>query len=264
MLNTMDLTKNTSDSTKRIHDQFIDQFREAYFAKGVLLVEGDSDFGIINAYHQDKKNILDKHSISVIKLYGAGNVKTVCDWFQKLQIPVIPILDRDQVSEVQTHSTESWYSNIIWSDKKHLEESVYEQIFQTQEVEIWRELSSFTPNTSENIQRKILKQSDLCMTGEIWTQIKECNNNKEEKDRLEIEAITILKAEHPENFYLADPYTLVSIKQQIHKLMWLFSLSKIKSAYQGLLLGQLLIKHNCYPTYLEDGIEKIIREVSSL
>ncbi|MGL5254068.1 MAG: ATP-dependent nuclease [Brevinema sp.] len=225
----------SSNFNQEVHDRFIEQIREAYYSKGVLLVEGESEIGMLAAYNKYTP-ILTKKSISVISLDGAKSFSSLCQFFQELQIPVWGIIDSDLKNEISL-------SNITYSDKWHLEESIYESL---------KAKNLFTQCiTSVKIDLNLKKaykqmkcsyrQQSLPFTKDNFQQYRQ-----NDKDKIFNQEYSTLVTDEDKDF---------------HKILWLASLSNHKSAYEGKKLGEFLINNSCFPEYMVEGIEKLVGEV---
>lgn len=80
---------------KHLKKSFI-YFKEAMFAKSVILVEGDTEYGAVPVFAKRLGVDLDKENIGIVKLDGAKSVLNYLKLFDAFQIDAIAILDKDQ------------------------------------------------------------------------------------------------------------------------------------------------------------------------
>lgn len=247
-----------NEQDNEIHDRFIDQFREAYFAQGVILVEGESDLGMLQAYNKKTNYIVDQNSISIIKLYGAGHAVKVYEWFKKLDIPVIVTLDGDQKSTKKL--TGIPVNDIIYSNGYDLEDTIYEMILPSSDNIFKILYSSDIFQDFDSIQNIFnIKYAKRYLS---FCPYKEILDREEAKNIQKEQCLELIQKNYKIDMnFILQPST-DNHSQMIHKCLWIDRLSSIKSMYEGTKLGNILIENNCYPEYLKDSITKIIEKIT--
>ena len=231
---------------KEIHDRYINQFREAYFAKGVLLVEGETDQGVLNSYNTEKEFLLDKHSISIINMMGAENTRKVYQWFKNLKIPAIAIVDRDKenanwCTQLLTDEPES----IIISSGIDIEESIYDAITQHENKNV-----IFNRLLSDKIISNLKYPFQMSKDYQKACKIVYGTD------------VDMAQKEHEfKNASLDDIFTGTEVDNDFHKVLWLSKLWGIKSMYEGSLVGRILCENNIFPQYLVVGLGNLIQKI---
>lgn len=69
---------------------------DVFFSKGVILCEGNTEFGAIPILANKLECDLDKYGISLLNLEGAGNLKLYLHILKKFKIPTYSIIDADK------------------------------------------------------------------------------------------------------------------------------------------------------------------------
>jgi len=130
-----DLTKIVSgssfdlapDETKHLH-LLLPFIKEAFFSRGVLLVEGDSEYAsfpnFANAFGYD----FDELGISLIQTRGEGGIKPAIELLNKFSIPAVAIRDRDDL-------TDNSEFPIYLTSKRDFEEELIEHNFNSEILE---------------------------------------------------------------------------------------------------------------------------------
>ncbi|MGL4677232.1 MAG: ATP-dependent nuclease [Brevinema sp.] len=243
---------NSSSDEKEIHDRYINQFREAYFAKGVLLVEGETEQGVLNAYNEFQEYCIENNGISIINVGGEKSLEKVYNWFEKLKIPVVGIIDRDDKTEEESQQQiQKYKDNLFISDKTDLEESLYDLIVEHSNAnEIFNEIiqekiCSFNNNSFQmsKIHKKLYKK--------VYSE-PQLNEQKDENDffkEIEKEWKSI-DLNHIISDYTQDP--------KIHKILYIAQLYSCKSMYEGSQLMRVLVEYNIMPRYLYDAVNHLI------
>ncbi|MDK2919862.1 MAG: putative ATP-dependent endonuclease of the family [Candidatus Petromonas sp.] len=83
------------DTHKHLKRSFV-YFKEAMFAKSVLLVEGDTEFGAVPVLAKKLNYDLDENGVGLVKMDGADAVLKYLELFEAFNINAIAILDRDK------------------------------------------------------------------------------------------------------------------------------------------------------------------------
>lgn len=85
----------TVDEKKLLQSSFM-YFKEAMFAKAVILVEGDTEYGAVPVFAERLEYNMDELSVGVFKLDGADGVKKYLKLFNGFKIDAKAILDKDK------------------------------------------------------------------------------------------------------------------------------------------------------------------------
>lgn len=120
-----------------IHFPFI---KEAFFARGVIFVEGDSEYASFPHFAQSLNIELDDLGICIIKASGEKSIPPLMNLANKFCIPSVGIIDKDKGNKVSTLPT-----YFITSKCQDFEEEI---------------ISLLIEKDKENILRKILCEYD--------------------------------------------------------------------------------------------------------
>lgn len=129
-----DLTKIVSGSsfnldpneTKHLHLLF-PFIKEAFFSRGVILVEGDSEYASFPNFANTLGYDFDDLGICLIQTRGEGGIKPAIKLLNKFSIPVVAIRDRDNLTDTSEFP-------IYLTDKKDFEEEIIEINFSDDRV----------------------------------------------------------------------------------------------------------------------------------
>lgn len=95
--------------------------KEAMFSKGVILVEGDTEFGAMPVFASRLEVDLDLYGIGIIKLDGADSVRNCMKIYNEFGIKAVALIDRDK------YDSYSDMENVYFTDKMDFEEDVYDE-----------------------------------------------------------------------------------------------------------------------------------------
>lgn len=95
-------------------------FKEAMFAKSVILVEGDTEYGAVPVFAERLDYDLDKENVGLVKLDGADGVLKYLDLFDAFRIDAVAILDKDK------EETYKGNPRIIFTTSEDFEEEVFD------------------------------------------------------------------------------------------------------------------------------------------
>ncbi len=70
--------------------------KEAFFARGVIVVEGETEFGALPLFSERMSVDFDNKGISVIKAGGAESIPVIMELLDKFGISTVGIVDKDQ------------------------------------------------------------------------------------------------------------------------------------------------------------------------
>ena len=96
-VSTRKLELHTSEK-KQLLMQF-EYIKEAVFAKGVIIVEGESEYGSLKLFGNTMGIDFDKEGIALIKAGGAESILPLMKLFDKLKIGNVGVIDRDKKIE---------------------------------------------------------------------------------------------------------------------------------------------------------------------
>jgi len=71
------------------------EIKEAFYAKCAILIEGETEYGCINAFAEKIGISLDDYGICVINAHGESSIKPLCQLLDAFAIPTISIYDGD-------------------------------------------------------------------------------------------------------------------------------------------------------------------------
>lgn len=171
--------------------------------KGVMFVEGDTDvkfFENLNTYFPCLCEIFDIGQITLIPLYGGGNVKKwiVEDYLKESNIKRLHFIDRDKNKEIKGENNADNYHKVIQTKKREIEnyfpidvlENYFSEVLKGQgfpetikqewdNQDIARELAQRTPNyETANNKRKKQIEDEFKMrfaSKELWNQLNKSN-----------------------------------------------------------------------------------------
>lgn len=91
-------TNCSSNNLKKINNVLIEllNFSDVFFSKGVILCEGDSEFGSFPILANKLQCNFDQYGISLLNLDGAGNLLLYLHILKKFKIPTYCIIDADK------------------------------------------------------------------------------------------------------------------------------------------------------------------------
>ncbi|WZL82361.1 AAA family ATPase [Vallitaleaceae bacterium 9-2] len=105
----------TPDEKKLLRSSFM-YFKEAMFAKAVILVEGDTEYGAVPVFAQRLDFDMDEKSVGVFKLDGADGVKKYLKLFDGYSIEAKAILDKDKEADYTGHDQISFTTGIDFEE----------------------------------------------------------------------------------------------------------------------------------------------------
>ncbi|MCD4771662.1 AAA family ATPase [archaeon] len=100
--------------------QHIKEFKEAFFCKGLIICEGDTEIGSLMSFFNKKGKDLDDLGISILPAGSCDNISKIKELCNKFGIPSIGIRDRDNLSAEQVSALVS--DDIYCTDRKDFEE----------------------------------------------------------------------------------------------------------------------------------------------
>jgi len=107
-----------AQESKHLHILFT-FIKESFFSRGVILVEGDSEYGSFPYFANKLGYEFDDLGICLIQTGGDGGIPPSIDILNKFLIPVVAIRDRDNYTGTHT-------APIYFTDKRDFEEEIIE------------------------------------------------------------------------------------------------------------------------------------------
>lgn len=104
--------------------RYLDEIKEAFYAKKVLVVEGITEQGAMRALFEKEEININLESISIINAHGKDNVPFVVSLFEKFKIPVVGFIDEDENNSEQAKFNA--FDNIFYTDFKEFENDIVE------------------------------------------------------------------------------------------------------------------------------------------
>ena len=182
--------------------------KEAMFSKGVILVEGDTEFGAMPVFANRLEIDLDLNGIGIIKLDGADSVRNCMKIYNEFGIKAVALIDRDKFDNY------SDMENVYFTDKMDFEEDVYDEFSLIDYMNYKKEIGKI--NSMIGIyKRKGLevdgstfaenyKEYDISkdLETEIMSEIRECelNHMKSNKDARNSSLLAKYVTNIPESF----------------------------------------------------------------
>lgn len=211
---------------KEIEKHLLAQFayiKEAFFARCVIIVEGDSEYSSIPIFAEKLEIDFDNLGISIIKASGANSVIPIKEVLESFGIKSIGIIDQDKYKESYRA-----LDNIYHTLGKDFEEDIVNTLIDKGEIEVLREIvceydeMGIERILEENALNKRIKKYDLDIPDVICSyKISDAEMNDKE----------------------------------IAKLIYLTWLDLNKTIILGKIIGDFLKKENI-PTVYIDAIEK--------
>ncbi len=127
----------TTDEKKLLQSSFM-YFKEAMFAKAVILVEGDTEYGAVPVFAERLKYNMDELSVGVFKLDGADGVKKYLKLFNGFKIDAKAILDKDKEVDYTGDA------QITFTTGKDFEEDIFDNFTFDSYLEYLVEINKFS------------------------------------------------------------------------------------------------------------------------
>jgi putative ATP-dependent endonuclease of OLD family len=122
------------------------EIKEAFYAKCVILIEGATEYGCINAFAEKIGVSLDDNGICIINSQGAGSVKPLQKLLKLFDIPSFAIYDGD-VKPEQTHSDTDFYTT-----EPCFEQEIVKKLFATGQAYLVREIVSEIDAQADSVE----------------------------------------------------------------------------------------------------------------
>lgn len=113
-------------------------FKEAMFAKSVILVEGDTEFGAVPVFAEKLEYNLDDEGVGIVKLDGADGVLKYLELFKAFKIDAVAILDKDK------EATYTGKPEIKFTTGEDFEEEIFDQFTFKQYFEYLQVIGKYT------------------------------------------------------------------------------------------------------------------------
>lgn len=115
-----------SQESKHLHLLF-PFIKEAFFSRGVVLVEGDSEYSSFPLFANKLGYDFDDLGISLIQTRGEGGINPAISLLSKFSIPAVAIRDRDDITDTSIFPT-------YLTDKRDFEEEIIETNFSSFQI----------------------------------------------------------------------------------------------------------------------------------
>lgn len=96
---TCGITLNFEKDTHKHLKRSFAYFKEAMFAKSVLLIEGDTEFGAVPILAKKMGHDLDEYGVGLVKMDSGDAVLKYLELFELFNINAVVVLDRDKKNE---------------------------------------------------------------------------------------------------------------------------------------------------------------------
>ncbi|WP_278403036.1 ATP-dependent nuclease [Megamonas rupellensis] len=145
VINTQDINLEFNEQ-KQLLMQF-EYIKEAIFSKGVIIIEGQSEYNALKYFGSTLDIDFDKNGIALIASNGAKSCPALIKLFNKLEIPSIAIVDKDQ-EDVKLFDG---LSNIIFTDKLDFENELVFHLSKIKKTNILIDIiHQYTSNKLDN------------------------------------------------------------------------------------------------------------------
>jgi putative ATP-dependent endonuclease of OLD family len=125
--------------------------KEAFFAKCVIFVEGDTELGAFPVFAQKLKVDLDDYGISVIQAGSADSIPSLMEMLEQFGVNSLGLMDNDKYDE-KYEDIEKLY----FTDEQDFEEEIVSTCFEAGEEDILKNI--ITNNDSKGLRRRINKK----------------------------------------------------------------------------------------------------------
>lgn len=106
--------------------RYFDKFKEALYAKKVLVVEGVTELGAMDSFYKKEEIKVGFEGISTVNANGADNVPIVMKLFTELGIPTVGMIDRDEGNLAKPTFRD--VNNIFQTELKEFENDIVEYL----------------------------------------------------------------------------------------------------------------------------------------
>lgn len=138
------------------------------FAKGILLVEGDSELSGLQLFSQEHANGLEDSGVEIIKGDGKDNVFKYALFYDKCRVPIISLVDNDSdIKWLLDKYSKNNITSMILNQPKDYETSIISmKVFQDNWMKLFEEIYPFKmykdnymkPFVSKDSKSQMLKQ----------------------------------------------------------------------------------------------------------
>lgn len=155
------------------------EIKEAFYAKCVILIEGETEYGCIQAFSEKIGISLDESGICVINACGEGSIKPTRQLLALFGIPSIAIYDGD------VKPTSATDSNNFYTTEPCFEVEVVKSLFSSGNQELVRQIArdlyaqADTVELDANFVRKGFNKMGIDLTGYIPKKLCDIDNNDE-------------------------------------------------------------------------------------
>ncbi|MDD7203678.1 MAG: AAA family ATPase [Coriobacteriaceae bacterium] len=228
--NGVDINLNSSEE-KQLLSQF-STIREAFFARAVILVEGQTEEVALPEFASTLGVDLDDYGVLLIRVDGKKSIPGTCKLLKNFGIPNISIVDRDDTDVVSERSS-------LVTNRRDFEDEWIDSLFETNNAGVFFELVNEigTQHNVISIQRKPLEKA-FNKLGYRLTSIPEGNT-------LRLKAEDLDSADADSEFNRAMMYTY---------------LSNVKGELVSRTLGRLTPKEavpECYKLLFQKAMELV-------
>lgn len=104
--------------------RYLDEIKEAFYAKKVLVVEGVTEQGAMKALFEKERIDINLAGISVVNAHGKDSVPYIVDLFNKFKVPVVGFIDRDENNPEDVKY--KYIDNLFYTELKEFENDIVE------------------------------------------------------------------------------------------------------------------------------------------
>lgn len=155
------------------------EIKEAFYAKCAILIEGETEYGCIQAFSEKIGVSLDESGICVINACGEGSIKPTRQLLALFGIPSIAIYDGD-VKPVSTTDPNNFYTT-----EPCFEIEIVKALFSSGHQELVRQIArdldaqSDTVELDANFVRKGFNKMGIDIAGYVPTKLSDIDNDDE-------------------------------------------------------------------------------------
>jgi len=157
------------------------EIKEAFYAHCAVLIEGETEYGCINAFAEKVGVVLDDYGICVINARGEGSIKPLRQLLAAFSVPSIAIYDGD-VKAGHTSIGDEFYTHELC-----FEIEIVKRLFANGQTALVKQITLDLDDKAETVimdadfVRKPFKKMGIDMTGYIPKALSDVSDNDEDE-----------------------------------------------------------------------------------
>lgn len=156
------------------------EIKEAFYAKCVILIEGETEYGCISAFASKLGISLDDYGICVINARGESSIKPIRQLLAFFKIPSVAIYDGDVKSRYDASA------NVFFTTELCFEIEIVKTLFAAGKTAIVRQIARDIDSQADTIElnadfvRKHFKKMGIDITGYVPKKLSDVQDDNEE------------------------------------------------------------------------------------